>query len=81
MARRKPTSKVEQFLFDVVYEDGTQSSNRKVSSKLLGGVDGDDAAQIEIERQDREISERSGKSRAPIKSVIRVKKKKVKKVA
>ena len=81
MARRKPTTKIEQVLFDVIYEDGTQSSNRKISSALLGGLDGDAAAQAEIERQDREIAERSGKPRAPIKTITRVKKKKIKKVA
>ena len=81
MARRKPTTRIETVLFDVVYVDGTQSSNRRVSSALLGGLEGDDAALGEIQRQDREISERSGKPRPDIKSVTRVKKKKVKKVA
>ena len=29
-------------LFDVTYEDGTQTSNRKVLTSVLGGLDGDD---------------------------------------
>lgn len=81
MARRKPTTKVGPVLFDVIYEDGTQSSNRKVPGALLGGLDGDEPARAEIERQDQEIAQRSGKARPPIKSITRVKKKKIKKVA
>ncbi len=82
MARRKPTTKTEQILFDVLYEDGTQSSNRKISSEIFAGFEVEDVvAREEIERQDREISERSGKPRPPIKSLARVKKKKAKKVA
>ena len=37
---RKPGLKSEFVLFDVVYEDGTQRSNRKVPRELLGGLDG-----------------------------------------
>ena len=81
MARRKPSTKTGPVLFDVVYEDGTLSSNRKVPGELLGGFEGDDPAKVEIERQDSEISQRSGKPRPPIKSITRVRKKKIKKVA
>ena len=81
MARRKPTSKVEQLLFDVRYEDGSQTSNRKVSSAILTGLDADELILQEIQRQDREIAERSGKTRPAIKSITKVKKKKIKKVA
>jgi len=58
-------------LFDVLYEDGAQSSNRKVPSSELDGIDGDAAAKPYIEAQDRKIAEASGKPRAPIKSVSR----------
>ena len=73
---RKPKSKVkaEFILFDVIYEDGSQSSNRRVPSTELGGLEGDNPARAIIEGQDREIAERSGRPRSPIKTLRRVKK-------
>ena len=76
MARRKPQTKVRTILFNVEYEDGTLSSNRKVSSDLLEspfGEDPEDLARVAIEEQDRIVSERSGQSKAPIKSITRIK--------
>jgi len=72
MGRRKPTTRIEFVLFNVIYEDGTVTSNRKVPGSLLGGLDGDAPARDFIETQDREILERSGRARAPIKSISRV---------
>ncbi len=72
MARKPGTSSVGEFaLFDVIYEDGSQRSNRRVPADLLGGLDGDDPARAEIEAQDRTIAERSGNPRGPIKSIAR----------
>jgi len=71
MARKKPTARVEMISFDVLYDDGTRSSNRRISSELLGGLDGDGPAKDILEAQDREIAERSGIPRAAIKSVTR----------
>ena len=71
MARRKPTAKVEFVLFNVLYEDGSMTSNRKVAATELGGFEGDAPAQAIFEAQDREIAERSGRPRARIKSVER----------
>lgn len=71
MARKKPNPKAEFVLFNVTYEDGAQTSNRKVPSEILGGLDGDEPARAAIEAQDREIEERSGRSRGPIKLVER----------
>lgn len=68
---RKPGSKNEFVLFDVFYDDGSQRSNRRVPKEILGGLDGDDAARVIIEAQDREIAERSGKMMASIKSIRR----------
>ena len=68
---RKPTPRTEYVLFDVVYEDGSQRSNRKVPADLLGGLDGDDPARGIIEEQDRKIAEMSGRPRGPIKSMRR----------
>ncbi len=58
-------------LFDVLYEDGTQSSNRKVPISALGGLDGDAPAREIIEAQDRKIGEASGRPRPKIKSIAR----------
>jgi hypothetical protein len=71
MSRKKPTPKAQFVLFNVLYEDGSQTSNRKVPADILGGLDGDEPARAIIEQQDREIAERSGRSRAPIKSLTR----------
>jgi hypothetical protein len=72
MARRSTIRRVEEFvLFDVLYEDGTRTSNRKVPGSELGGVDGDLPAKPYIEALDRQIAEVSGRPRSPIKSVTR----------
>lgn len=71
MSRRKPTPRVEYVMFNVTYEDGSQTSNRKVPSTVLGGLEGDEPARAVIEAQDREIAERSGRPRAPIKAIER----------
>ena len=73
MARRSALRRVEEFiLFDVLYEDGTRTSNRKVSGSELGEVDGDLHAKTYIEAQDRKIADISGKPRTLIKSLTRV---------
>ena len=68
---RKPTPRSEFVLFNVVYEDGSQRSNRRVPAELLGGIDGDEPARIYIEEQDREISAKSGMPPLAIKRLIR----------
>jgi hypothetical protein len=73
MARRSTIRRVEEFiLFDVLYEDGTRTSNRKVPGAQLDEIDRDLLARTHIEAQDRQIGEISGKPRAPIKSLTRV---------
>ncbi len=68
---KKPTARNEFVLFDVVYEDGTQRSNRKVPAEVLGGLDGDEPAKAEIEAQDRAIAEKSRLPPLGIKSLKR----------
>lgn len=68
---RKPGTRAEFVLFDVFYEDGSQRSNRKVPSELLGGLDGDAPARTAIEEQDRTIAERSGTPPMAIKTIKR----------
>lgn len=67
---KKKTS--EFILFDVIYEDGSRTSNRKVPAAELTGSDEDDAAKTFIEAQDRKIAEASGMSRGAITSILRV---------
>ena len=68
---RKPTARTEFVMFDVIYEDGSQRSNRKVAAELLGGLDGDEPARGAIMEQDRAIAERSGMPPLPIKTIKR----------
>ncbi len=68
---RKPATKSEFVLFDVIYDDGSQRSNRRVPKEILGGLEGDEPARDLLEAQDREISERSGRQMARIKAVRR----------
>lgn len=68
---RKPATKSEYVLFDVLYDDGSRRSNRRVPKDMLEGVDGDDPARAVLEAQDREIAERSGRPMPVIKSVKR----------
>jgi hypothetical protein len=71
MGRHRPTATAEFVLFDVLYKDGSITSNRKVPGAMLGGLDGDAPARTCIEEQDRTIAERSGRPRSPIVSVSR----------
>jgi hypothetical protein len=68
---RKPGTRTEFVMFDVFYEDGSQRSNRRVPSEVLGGLDGDAPARTIIEQQDREIAEKSGLPPARIKEIRR----------
>ena len=71
MARKRQPLPQGFVLFDVVYQDGSRTSNRKVPGAELGGLDGDEPARSFIEAQDRAIAERSGNHRGPIKSITR----------
>ncbi len=68
MKRRSESTFV---LFDVTYADGTVTSNRKVLTSALSGLDGDEPAKAVIEAQDRVIGLASGRPRGVIKSLVR----------
>ena len=68
---RKPGLNSEFVMFDVVYEDGTLRSNRKVPRAMLGGIEGDEPANGFLIEQDREIAEKSGRPPVKIKTVAR----------
>ncbi len=75
MGRKKAKRKGVAFTtFNVNYEDGMVTSNRRVSNDLLDQSYGEsfqDLARTAIEDQDNEIAARSGTRRAKIKSIIR----------
>lgn len=68
---KKPNPKPQMVLFDVIYEDGTQLSNRRIPSALLEDLDSEAMIRSFIEKQDDEIAERSGRPRGPIKAIAR----------
>lgn len=75
MARKKAGSRPAAFtMFNVTYEDGTITSNRRVPNELLDQSFGDDLldlARTAIQQQDNEIAARSNQRRAKIKSIAK----------
>jgi len=75
MARKTPKGKNAAFMmFNVTYEDGSVTSNRRISNELLDQSFGDalhDLAHAAIMEQDNEIARRSNQPRAKIKSIAR----------
>jgi hypothetical protein len=71
MAAKKPSELGEFLLFDVLYDDGTRSSNRKVAASELRDWEFDESVRAAIEAQDHAIAERSGRRRAAIKEITR----------
>jgi len=73
MAKKKqPAGSVEFVLVNVLYQDGSQSSNRRVPCSELSGFDEEKEIRAIIEAQDRKVAELSGQPRGPIKSITRV---------
>src|SRR6201994_809179 len=73
MPKKPGTNPKGEFaFFNVVYEDDSQRSNRRVPTELLGGLDGDEPARAYIMEQDREIAEKAGRPALAIKSISRV---------
>jgi hypothetical protein len=71
MVKRKIRGSDAFVMFDIVYEDGTRSSRRKIPVERVGGLDGDKAVGALIEEQDRKIAEMSGVRRCAVKSFTR----------
>ena len=75
MARKKSATKPNFLVFNIIYEDGSLSSNRRVSSNQLDQRFGEEIqalALAALENQDQEIASRSGIRRAKIKSIAQV---------
>jgi hypothetical protein len=72
MPKKPGTNPKGEFVFfDVIYEDGTQRSNRRVPSALAPDPKNDTDALGFLIEQDREIAEKSGRSPLKIKSILR----------
>jgi hypothetical protein len=71
MGKKKPRVEAGFVLFDVLYEDGTRSSRRRVPSGEASGLEGDAWARTLIMDQDRKIAQMSGNERGPIASITR----------
>jgi hypothetical protein len=69
MPKKKPVE-AEFLLFDVLYQDGTRTSNRKIASTELDPLAGEQSVLAAIEKQDRKIAEMSGNRRGPIKTSL-----------
>jgi hypothetical protein len=67
MAKKPGTNPKGEFVF----LDGSQRSNRRVPSELLGGLEKDEPARGYIMEQDREIAEKSGRAPLKIRSIVR----------
>ena len=76
MARMKSNGKNAAFtVFNVTYEDGKITSNRRVSTDLLDQSFGDallDLAHTAIKEQDNEIARLSNQRRAKVKTIVPV---------
>ena len=71
MAKKPGTGRGPEYvLFNVTYEDGSQRSNRRVTTDEAAGGDG--AVKAALEQQDRDIAAKSGKPPLAIKSIVRV---------
>jgi len=71
MAKKKSRIDDSFVLFDVVYEDGTRSSRRRIAAADLSQFEPDADAKTVIMSQDRKIAEMSGNARGPIRSITR----------
>ena len=71
MAKMKSRLDDSFVLYDVVYEDGTRSSRRRIAAAHLSQLDRDADAKTVIMTQDRKIAKMSGHDRGPIRSITR----------
>ena len=70
-SKRKSQADDSYVMFDVVYEDGTRSSHRRVPVSDLSRAEMDAHAKTVIMTQDRKIAEVSGRDRGAIRTIMR----------
>ncbi|HRJ61170.1 MAG TPA: hypothetical protein PKZ97_05390 [Azospirillaceae bacterium] len=61
-------------LFNITYQDGAQSSNRKLVHADVDDIDNESAVRAYFEAQDRKIAKMSGNPRGPIKVLVKTSK-------
>ncbi len=72
MAKKKNPKIEDNFVFfDVIYDDGTRSSRRKINAAGLPKDEIEAFALTEIMTQDRKIAEVSGKNRGGVKTLVK----------
>lgn len=71
MAKKQKKVEDSFVFFDVIYEDGTKSSRRKINAAGVDASDIETFAMTEIMNQDRRIAEMSGKSRGQVKTLVK----------
>jgi hypothetical protein len=71
MAKKQKKIEDSFVFFDVIYEDGTKSSRRKINAAGLDKDEVEAFALTEIMNQDRRIAEMSGKSRGDVKTLVK----------
>lgn len=71
MAKKQKKVEDSFVFFDVIYEDGTKSSRRKINATGVDNSDLEAFAMTEIMNQDRRIAEMSGKSRGQVKTLVK----------
>jgi len=72
VAKKPGTNPKGEFVFfDVIYEDGSQRSNRRVPAALAADRKDDTDALGYLIEQDRDIAEKSGRPPLRIKSITR----------
>jgi len=68
---RRKASDADDVMFDVAYEDGTESPNRRVPAAALGGPQGDGPARAILQERERRIAVMSGRPGRRIRTVRR----------
>lgn len=71
MAKKKQPVETGYVLYDVLYEDGNRTSNRRVPRSEIDTYNEEGSIKAFIEAQDRKIAEMSGNPRGPIKTMTK----------
>jgi hypothetical protein len=69
MPRKKAAGGAAFLLFDVLFEDGSRSSRRKVLISELGDGGGDEAARTFLEAREQKIAEMTHRQSRKVRSV------------
>jgi hypothetical protein len=71
MAKRREKIADNFVFFDVIYEDGSKSSRRKINAPGIAKEEIEAFALTEIINQDRKIASMGGRNRGAVKTIMR----------